>query len=335
MANSPFLTLIADTMYERRYAKKTIETYLSWIKGFIYFHHKKHPAHMGDNEVEAYLNHLVVKQDVAASTQSTALNALAFLYREIIKQPLKINLNFVKSGRPVKLPVVLTMDEAKRFFEKVDSNHRLAISLLYGSGLRLMECVRLRVQDIDFDYKSIRIWNGKGGKHRVVTLAEKLVPSLRQQIMLVEQYLNGDCQNPDYQGVWLPHRLRIKYTRAAKDIKWQYLFPSRQLSIDPESKMLRRHHIDETVVQKAVRKAANAAHINKHVTPHTLRHSFTTHLLQSGADIRTVQDQLGHADLRTTQIVYPHTSTWRKLCAEPFVTTLNGRNFGRQNNVKS
>jgi integron integrase len=305
MSTSPFLTLISDTMYERRYAKRTIETYLVWIKGFIYFHHKKHPAQMADSEVEAYLNHLVINKHVAASTQSTALNALVFLYRDIIKQPLNIDLNFVKSGRPVKLPVVLTIEEAKRFFEKVDSNYRLAISLLYGSGLRLMECVRLRVQDIDFDYKSIRIWNGKGGKHRVVTLAEKLVPSLRQQIMLVTQYLHADKQNPDYQGVWLPHRLRIKYKNAEKDLNWQYLFPSRQLSIDPESTLLRRHHIDETGVQKAVKNAARMAHIDKHVTPHTLRHSFATHLLQSGADIRTVQDQLGHADLRTTQI-YTH-----------------------------
>ena len=166
MSNSPFLTLIADTMYERRYAKRTIETYLIWIKGFIYFHHKTHPAQMGDTEVEAYLNHLVINKNVAASTQSTALNSLAFLYRDIIKQPLKIDLNFIKSGRPIKLPVVLTMEEAKRFFENVDSNHRLAVSLLYGSGLRLMECVRLRVQDIDFDYKSIRIWNGKGNLSR-------------------------------------------------------------------------------------------------------------------------------------------------------------------------
>lgn len=290
MSKSPFLQLISDTMYERRYAKRTIETYLIWIKGYIYFHQKQHPAHMGDSEVEAYLNHLVLKNDVAASTQSTALNALAFLYREIIKQPLSLDLHFVKSGRQVKLPVVLTLAEVKRFFEYVNSNHRLAISILYGSGLRLMECVRLRVQDIDFDYKSIRVWNGKGGKHRVVTLAEELIPSLRQQITSVQQYLSADCHHADYQGVWLPHRLRIKYLSAAKNIKWQYLFPSRQLSRDPETTFLRRHHIDETAVQKAVRNAANKAQIDKHVTPHTLRHSFATHLLQSGADIRTVQD---------------------------------------------
>jgi integron integrase len=168
-----------------------------------------------------------------------------------------------------------------------------------------MECVRLRVQDIDFDYKSLRIWTGKGGKHRVVTLAEELLPNLQRQIMLVEQYLKSDLYVPNFQGVWLPHRLRIKYGSANKALNWQYLFPSRELSIDPETKLLRRHHIDETSLQKAVRNAAKAAHIQKHVTPHTLRHSFATHMLQSGADIRTVQDQLGHADLRTTQI-YTH-----------------------------
>lgn len=305
MSKSPFLQLISETMYERRYAKRTIETYLIWIKGYIYFHQKRHPAQMGDNEVETYLSHLVTKDDVAANTQSTALNALAFLYREIIKQPLSLDLRFVKSGRQVKLPVVLTLAETTRFFEYVNSNQRLAISILYGSGLRLMECVRLRVQDIDFDYKSIRVWNGKGGKHRVVTLAEELIPSLRQQIVTVQQYLNADCHHPEYKGVWLPHRLRIKVSSAAKDIKWQYLFPSRQLSKDPEAGFLRRHHIDETSIQKAVRYAAKKAQIDKTVTPHTLRHSFATHLLQSGADIRTVQDQLGHADLRTTQI-YTH-----------------------------
>jgi integron integrase len=305
MPKSPFLQLVAETMFTRHYAKRTIETYIKWITSFIHFHKLKHPAHMGDNEVEAYINHLVLNKNVAASTQSTALNALAFLYRDILKQPLGLNLNLVKSGRQTKLPVVLTMQEIQHFFEKVDSNYRLAISLLYGSGLRLMECVRLRVQDIDFDYKSLRIWNGKGGKHRIVTLAEELLPSLRRQIIQVEQYLSSDLQDPNFQGVWLPNALRLKYQSANKALNWQYLFPSRQLSVDPETNLLRRHHIDETCLQKAVKHAAKAASIPKHVTPHTLRHSFATHLLQSGADIRTVQDQLGHADLRTTQI-YTH-----------------------------
>jgi integron integrase len=302
MFKSPFLTMVADEMYKKHYAKRSIETYLKWICSYIHFHNKRHPAHMHDTEVEAYLSHLVLQLDAAVKTQSTALNALVFLYKEIIQQPLTLKLNFVKSRRQPKLPVVLTTDEMRLLFQYVSAKHKLAISMLYGSGLRLMECVRLRVQDIDFDFKSVRIWNGKGGKHRVVTLADNLIPALRQQISSVNQYLTADIENPNYCGVWLPHRLRLKNISAPKQLAWQYLFPSGRLSVDPESKFIRRHHIDESSIQKAVREATKAAKIAKTVTPHTLRHSFATHLLQSGADIRTVQDQLGHTDLRTTQI---------------------------------
>ena len=297
--------MVADEMYKKHYAKRTIETYLKWICSYIHFHNKRHPAHMHDTEVEAYLSHLVLQLDAAAKTQSTALNALVFLYKEIIQQPLTLKLNFVKSRRQPKLPVVLTTDEMRLLFQYVSAKQKLAVSMLYGSGLRLMECVRLRVQDIDFDFKSVRIWNGKGGKHRVVTLAENLIPALRQQVSSVNQYLTADIDNPNYCGVWLPHRLRLKYKSAPKQLAWQYLFPSGRLSVDPESKFIRRHHIDESSIQKAVREAAKVARLTKIVTPHTLRHSFATHLLLSGADIRTVQDQLGHADLRTTQI-YTH-----------------------------
>ena len=212
---------------------------------------------------------------------------------------------YVKSSRQAKLPVVLTHEEVKRLFALINAKHKLVVSILYGSWLRLMEAVRLRVKDVDFDFSCLKIWNGKGGKHRVVTLAPELHPALRSQIVLVEQYLNSDLAHPDYAGVYLPNRLRIKYQGAIRTLPWQDLFPSIKLAIDPESKLFRRHHCDETTVQKSVRTAAANAKIQKHVTPHTLRHSFATHLPQSGADIRTAQDQLGHADVRTTQI-YTH-----------------------------
>jgi integron integrase len=305
MPKSIFLNMIKDEMFKMRYAKRTIETYLKWISSYIHFHHKQHPHLMHDTEVEAFLSHLVLELDVAAATQKSALNALTFLYREIIRCPINAKLRFVRSTRQQKLPVVLTIDEMRRLLAVIPVQQKLGASLLYGSGLRLMECVRLRVQDIDFDYKSIRIWNGKGGKHRVVTLANELIPALRQQVVMVKHYLDADIVNPEYVGVYLSHRLRQKYKHASRSLPWQYLFASRKLSKDPVTQSLRRHHIDASTLQKAIRFAAQKARIEKTVTPHTLRHSFATHLLQSGADIRTVQDQLGHTDLRTTQI-YTH-----------------------------
>ncbi|TGE84041.1 integron integrase [Pseudoalteromonas sp. KS88] len=302
---SPFLTMISEKMYLKRYAKSTIKAYLYWIAAFIRFNSMRHPTTMGDNEVELFLNHLVNQQNVAPNTQTQALNALSFLFKEVIKKPLSLSLDFIKSKRATKLPVVLTQQEINLFFKVCSAKHYLPCGLLYGSGMRLMEVLRLRVQDIDFDYNCIRIWDGKGGKNRVVTLATELIPQIRTQIQLVDSYLQLDLNNPLFCGVYLPHLLRKKYPNHNKQLGWQYLFPSYKLSIDPQSKQLRRHHIDEKQLQRAVKKAACDAQINKHVTPHTLRHSFATHLLQSGADIRTVQAQLGHSDVRTTQI-YTH-----------------------------
>lgn len=302
---SPFIISISEFMYKKRYAKKTIETYLHWIVGYIRFIELRHPATAGDTEVEAFLSHLVIDRNVAAKTQATALNSLSFLYKDIIKQPLNLSLDFVKSNRQRKLPVVLTKQEVNLLLSEVSVKHHLVTCLLYGSGLRLMEAIRLRVQDIDFDYKCIRIWNGKGNKHRTVTIAEELFPALLIQIDKVKQYLALDLKNDKFSGVWMPHQLRKKFGRQHKSLNWQYLFPSSKLSLDPESKLYRRHHINEKQVQRAISFAANECAIDKHVSPHTLRHSFATHLLQSGADIRTVQDQLGHADVATTQI-YTH-----------------------------
>ena len=303
--SSPFMQFIAEEMYTRRYAKRTVETYLHWIKFFILYHKKQHPKDLQDEHVEQFLTHLAVNRNVAAQTQALALNALSFLYKEIIKQPLALSLNFNQAAKPRKLPVVLTKPEVKRLLTCIDPQYLLLAQLLYGSGLRLMEAVRLRVNAIDFDYLSLMVWHGKGGKHRRVTLAPELVEPLRRQISLVEAFYQQDMQTADFAGVWLPFALARKYPAAPKELGWQYLFPSARLSTDPQFSVLRRHHIDESGLQKAVRFAAQKATIGKNVTCHTLRHSFATHLLEAGMDIRTVQEQLGHTDVKTTQI-YTH-----------------------------
>lgn len=302
---SPFLNHIAEYMLLKQYSLRTVQTYLKWISAFIHFHKKRHPASMGDNEVEAYLDHLVLNGNVSPRTQATALNSLSFLYKHIVKNELSMNLNFVRSKRQAKLPVVMTQDEVKLLLSKLNSRYLLIAGLMYGSGLRVMEAVQLRVQDIDFDYKCVRIWNGKGNKHRIVTLATELIPQLRNQIIRVDEYLKLDIQNEKYSGVWMPHALSRKYPSANKSLAWQYLFPSYKLSADPETGEIRRHHFHHTCVRKAVKNAVRELGLSKPITPHTLRHSFATHLLQSGADIRTVQAQLGHSDVKTTQI-YTH-----------------------------
>ena len=302
---SPFLNSIVEYMYRKHYAKSSIETYLGWISAYIHFHDKRHPASMGDREVELFLDDLILTKNVAARTQATALNALSFLYKHILDNELTLNLNFIKSSRQQKLPVVMTPDEVSLLLSNLHKRHHLVASLLYGSGLRVMEAVKLRVQDIDFDYKCIRIWNGKGNKHRIVTLAQELCPALRNQIVQVDEYLQLDLKNDMFAGVWMPNALAKKYPSANKSLAWQFLFPSYKLSADPETGEIRRHHFDPSGVRKSIKKAAFVAKLTKAITPHTLRHSFATHLLQSGADIRTVQSQLGHSDVKTTQI-YTH-----------------------------
>ncbi|GGP58595.1 integron integrase [Shewanella algicola] len=302
---SPFLNYIADYMLVRQYSLRTVDTYLKWIASYIHFHDKRHPASMGDNEVERYLEYLVLKQDVAPRTQATALNSLSFLYKHIIKKELSLNLNFARSKKQTKLPVVMTPQEVKLLMTHLNKRYYLIAGLMYGSGLRVMEAVQLRVKDIDFDYKCIQVWNGKGNKHRIVTLATELIPMLRNQILQVDDYLKLDLNNTKYAGVWMPYALTKKYPSASKSLAWQYLFPSHILSTDPQSGEIRRHHFHHSCIRKEVKKAVQKAGLTKIITPHTLRHSFATHLLQSGADIRTVQAQLGHSDVKTTQI-YTH-----------------------------
>ena len=305
MSKSPFLQSIADYMRVRNYSKRTIQSYCYWIKYFIVFSGKQHPEKLGPVDVERFLTWLAVKRDVAPGTQALALNALVFLMKVYLSRPFELSGNFTRAVRQRKLPVVLTRQEAARLLSQLDGVHYLMAGLLYGSGLRRIELVRLRVKDIDLDYKQVRVMFGKGGKHRIVTLAGELVSDLRHQVKQVALLLEKDLSIPEFSGAWLPEALARKYPNACKSLGWQYLFPASKLSVDPQSGLVRRHHYDETNVNKRIKAAARKAGISKAVTCHTLRHSFATHLLQSGANIRTVQQQLGHYDVKTTEI-YTH-----------------------------
>lgn len=302
---SLYLLHISEYMYTRQYAKRTVEAYLYWIKRFIIFHGMKHPRDMGSEEVEAYLTFLATKLNLAPKTQKLALNALHFLYKEIQKTPLDKELKFKRSIQETKLPVVLTPQEVSQLMKCTNPNFLLPIQLMYGSGLRIMECIRLRINDVDFDYGALRVWQGKGAKNRVVTLANELRNPLKEQINRARNYYQMDYRTQGYAGVYLPHALTRKYPNAHLDFGWHYLFPSAKLSQDPRSNLLRRQHVHPSTLQRAVKSAAKKANLRKAVTCHTLRHSFATHLLESGVDIRTVQEQLGHTDVKTTQI-YTH-----------------------------
>lgn len=303
--SSEFLFHIKETMWTRRYAKRTIDSYLYWIKAYIIFIGKIHPKDCHDKEVEQFLSYLSNTLNLAPKSQALALNSVNYLYKHILANPLSMELRFNKSRVTPKLPTVLTTSEVKILFNLLNTKNLLLCQLMYGSGLRLMEAVRLRVQDINFDYHCIQVWNGKGGKHRTVTLAAELSTVLKEQIERVRSYYQLDMQNLAYSGVYLPFALARKYPNAAKEFNWHYLFPSYRLSTDPDINRVRRHHLNESVIQKAIKAASIKSNINKNITCHTLRHSFATHLLQAGADIRTVQEQLGHSDIRTTQI-YTH-----------------------------
>lgn len=303
--NSPFLKSIIEMMNTRHYARRTIEAYIYWIRCYIIFNGKKHPVNCHDHEVELFLSFLANVKSVAPKTQALALNSLVYLYKDILDNPLTLELQFNKTTALPKLPIVLTIEETSLLLKNIPASFALPCALLYGSGLRLMESLRLRIQDIDFDYLSLQIWHAKGGKHRRVTLAEELVEPLKLQIAKAKLLYTQDLKNKDYAGVYLPYALASKYPSAPKEFGWHYLFPSNRLWMNSNNSALSRHHIHETNLQKSIRSTAIKVGIAKRVTCHTLRHSFATHLLQRGADIRTVQEQLGHSDLRTTQI-YTH-----------------------------
>ena len=291
-------------MRQRHYSLKTEKSYVSWMKRYILFHQKRHPKDMGKVEVEAFLNHLVLQRRVSASTQAQALNAIVFLYKQVLGIDIGEFENLRKSNKPKRLPVVLSVSEVGQLLSLMDGRNRLMASLLYGAGLRLMECVRLRIQDIDFDYAQIHVRNGKGQKDRVTPLPKSLCSELRNQMEQVRFIHQQDLQEGCGE-VWLPAALSRKYPRAGREWGWQYLFPATKRSIDPTSGVERRHHIDEKVLQRAVKQAVRQSGIAKRAGCHTFRHSFATHLLERGQDIRTVQELLGHSDVSTTMI-YTH-----------------------------
>lgn len=298
------LTQVRDRVRRLGLAIRTEEAYLGWIRRFILENGKRHPRDMGSREVEAFLTTLASRDRVSASTQNQALSALLFLYREVLAVELPWMENIRRAKRPERLPVVLSRSEAKLLLAQLSGFNWLVASLLYGSGLRLMEGLRLRVKDVDFQRRELTVRSGKGGKDRRTVLPADLLEPLKAQMEEARRLHARDLQ-AGFGAVWLPNALARKYPNAEREFGWQYLFPSVKRSVDPRTGIVRRHHRDEKQLQRAMKIAVRQARIDKPATCHTLRHSFATHLLESGYDIRTIQELLGHKDVATTQI-YTH-----------------------------
>ena len=298
------LDQMRDAIRLKQYAHSTEKTYVYWAKRFVLHHDKRHPLEMGEKEISEFLTYLAVEENVAASTQNQVLSGLLFLYREVLRKDPDLSLELVWAKRPKRLPTVLTKGEVQQVIAQLTGVHRLIVQLLYGSGLRLMECIRLRVKDLDFGQRQILVRDAKGGKDRVTILANSLIKPLRVQLVTAKQLHEQDLGD-GYGAVYLPDALERKYPHANEEWIWQYVFPATLRSQDPHSDVIRRHHLHENTVQKAVKKAAKKAGIAKRVTPHAFRHSFATHLLENHYDIRTVQELLGHKDVKTT-MVYTH-----------------------------
>lgn len=298
------LVRVRECLRVRHYSIRTEQAYLGWIRRFILFHDKRHPRDLGRREVERFLTWLATERNVASGTQNQALAALLFLYRVVLEQDLPWMDDVVRAKRPRRLPVVLTRPEVRALLAQLQGRDWLMAGLLYGSGMRLMECVRLRVKDVDFERNDISVREGKGDKDRHVPLPRMLADGLREQLAGARLLHRSDVAN-GFGEVYLPHALERKFRNAAREWGWQYVFPASGRAVDPRSGVIRRHHLDEKCLQRAVRQARKAAGIVKPATCHTLRHSFATHLLEDGHDIRTVQELLGHKNVATTQI-YTH-----------------------------
>ena len=299
------LDQLSKQLRVKHYSPRTEQTYSAWVRRYILFHNKRHPRDMGADEINAFISHLALERKVAASTQNQALSAILFLYRDLLKIELdKTALDLVRPRRSKRVPTVLSKDEAKTVIEKMQGIYRLMAQIMYGSGLRLMEVLRLRVKDLDFTNHQIIVRDGKGGDDRSTTFPNLLLEPLRLHLNQVKALHEKDLFD-GYGTVYLPYALEEKYPNANREWIWQYVFPANKRSLDPVSGIQRRHHIHGSSLQKAVRQAAHLAKIDKPVSPHTFRHSFATHLLEAGYDIRTVQELLGHKDVKTTMI-YTH-----------------------------
>jgi integron integrase len=288
----------------KQYSIRTEEAYVAWIKRYVFFHNMRHPRSLTARDVEIFLTHLAVDEHVAASTQNQALNAILFLYRDVLRHNLELPINAVRAKRPHRLPTVLTHSEAVAVLTCLTGIHQLMAKLLYGSGLRLMECIRLRVKDVHFEAGQILVRDGKGHKDRITILPRSLMQPLQEHLQRVQRLHVQDVE-AGYGSVYLPSAFARKYPSAECEWKWQYIFPAERRSRDPRSTRVHRHHINESSLQKAVRAAAQLAGLTTPVSCHTFRHSFATRLLERGYDIRTVQELLGHRDIKTTMI-YTH-----------------------------
>ncbi len=296
---------VREVLRYHHYAYRTEQVYCDWIVRYIRFHKaKKHPIDMGKKEIETFLSHLAVNRNVSVATQKQALNAVVFLYKRVLDKPIEGLIEHTRAKRCKVLPVVMTESEVQQVLSFIKGTHKLMAQLLYGGGLRLMECVRLRIRDLDFSRRLIYVRATKGGKHRTTLFPKTVHCVMLQQFELVQKLHKEDLAK-GYGQVYMPEALSRKYKSADKEFEWQYVFPSKKLSIDPRSGIMRRHHVLESGLQKAVKSARNKAGIHKPVTCHTFRHSFATHLLENGVNIRVVQDLMGHADVKTTEI-YTH-----------------------------
>ena len=297
---------VREVMRLHHYSIHTERSYCEWIRRFVLYHRMRSRADLagGESKIEAFLTHLAVDGQVASATQNQAMNALVFLYKKVLQQPLDQSINAVRADRKINVPVVLTREEVSRVIALMHGVPQMIVKLLYGSGLRIMEAVRLRVQDVDFAMKSVTVRSGKGDKDRVTTFPASMIPLLQNHLQKVKIVHDQDLAQ-GHGAVYLPYALERKYPGAARDWGWQYAFPARDVSIDPRSSVVRRHHVEPNVVNKAIKAATSRAGIVKRVSAHTFRHSFATHLLQRGTDIRTIQELLGHNDVSTTMI-YTH-----------------------------